>query len=248
MEQSLQREQFGLGTSFYGIISVCILGLAIVGFSYSYFSPLVSGSFAHTNPFIHYHAAVATMWLVIYVIQTHLIANQFRQLHMKLGILGVGVAIAFVTTGVATMVHAAQYAVQSGNPELLAIQEVLQIAPTTDLTAFSLFVGFALYYRKRAQNHKRLMYLASCVFVPPSMFRFVQWWTDGPPQGAEAMWVPAIATLFIIAGPIYDKVTEGKVHKIYWAALPYWVLMFFGIPVSQATGFWAPVVHWIGNL
>ncbi|MCC2616238.1 hypothetical protein LJ739_08300 [Aestuariibacter halophilus] len=234
-------------TSFYGIVSMLILALAISGFSYTYFHPMITRGFTHTNPFIHWHAVSAVLWLLLYCVQTHLIANHQPRLHMSLGMFGVGVAVLFWFTGLATATQAAHYAVNSGDPELLAFMEALHIAPTVDLIAFALFVGFAVRLRRRGDIHKRLMFLASCVFVPPSTFRFIQWFTQGPPSEAQGMFIPLVTTAFLLAGPVYDKLSQGHAHKVYWYALPYWVCMAAGIPLATETRFWAPVVHWIGS-
>jgi len=248
MTDTEQRAKPHFQTSFYGVVSLLIFVIVIGGFSTTYFIPIADGAFEHKNPYIHIHALIGTLWLLAYIVQTHLVAAGNRALHMKLGKAGALVALLFVVTGILTFVAMTKIGIASDNEFQRYSAEILGVAPVTDLTLFTLLVGTALARRKPPQVHKRLIYLASCLFVTPGMFRVMQWWVgDIPTPENGGLMIPLVFTAFIVAGPIYDKVTTGKVDRTYWWALPVWALVFFGVPISIATGFWAPVANWIAG-
>lgn len=236
-------------TSFYGIISIVIFALAMTGFSSTYFTPMARGDFTHHNPYIHIHAAIGTLWLLTYIVQTHLVANGNFNLHIRLGKAGALLALVFVITGVLTFHFMVVHGIHSENEAHRFNAEVIGFAPFSDLISFSLLIGFALAKRRKPNVHKRLIYLASCLFVGPSAFRLVGWIIGAPPTPENGgLAIPVIVTLFFAAGPLYDKLSTGKVDRTYWWALPVWLIAFAGIPLSIATGFWTPIAQWIAAL
>lgn len=236
-------------TSFYGITAILIFLIAMGGFSSTYFIPIADGNFQHGNPYIHIHAIVATLWLLLFLVQTHLVAGGNRMLHMTLGKAGAVIALLFIATGFMTFWTMIKIGVASTEEFRRFGAEVLGVAPVVDLLSFTLLVGFGLTKRKQPQVHKRLMYMASCLFITPGMFRVVQWWVGGQPTPENGgLLIPLTFTAFIVAGPIYDKIKTGKVDRTYWWALPVWVFVFFIIPISIVTGFWVPVAHWIASV
>lgn len=248
MTDAVKRAKPRFQTSFYGIISLLTFVVVIGGFSTTYFIPISDGVFEHKNPYIHIHALVGTLWLLAYIVQTHLVAAGNRALHMALGKAGALVALLFVVTGVLTFVAMTKIGIASADEFQRYNAEILGVAPVIDLTLFTLLVGAALRLRKQPQAHKRFIYIASCLFVTPGMFRVMKWWIgDIPSPENGGLMIPLTFTAFIVAGPIYDKYTTGKVDRTYWWALPVWALVFFGVPVSIATGFWAPVAQWVGG-
>jgi len=239
----------GFQASFYGVAAILIFLVAIGGFSTTYFIPIADGAFAHSNPYIHVHAIIATLWLVLFIVQTHLVAGGNRKLHMTLGKAGAVIAFLFVVTGFLTFVAMTKFGVAAANEQQRFNAEIIGVAPVVDLVSFTLLAGFGLAKRKQPDVHKRLMYLASCLFVTPGMFRVMQWWVGGQPTPENGgMMIPLVFTAFVVAGPIYDKIKTGKINRTYWWALPVWALVFFTVPISIATGFWAPVAHWIAGL
>jgi len=249
MAVTTERAKPRFQTSFYGVASILIFLVAIGGFSTTYFIPIADGVFEHSNPYIHIHAIIATLWLVLFIVQTHLVAGGNRMLHMTLGKAGAVMALLFVVTGFLTFVAMTKTGIAAVNEQHRFNAEVLGIAPVVDLVSFTLLVGFGLAKRKQPHVHKRLMYMASCLFITPGMFRVMQWWVGGQPTPENGgLMIPLTFTAFIIVGPIYDKIKTGKIDRTYWWALLVWAFVFFTVPVSIATGFWTPVAHWIAGL
>ena len=106
---------------------------------------------------LHIHSIVFTAWVVLFVIQTRLIAAKNYRTHMQLGIAGIAVAALVVIFGYATAI------VSAGAPRprpmgMNSAQFVL--VPLVAITLFAVLVTAAVALRKRADYHKRLMTLA----------------------------------------------------------------------------------------
>lgn len=234
-------------TSFYGIMGIVILLFAFAGFASSYFMPIAAGSFSHPNPVIHLHAAMALLWLLIFITQAHLVANGNSALHRRIGMAGAVVGAAFVLTALPTIYYMITSGLASDDPFRRFNAEVVSIAAVSDLVFFVPLLAFAIMRRRRPEVHKRLMLLATCFFAGPGVFRliFSIFGTVEPPIGPI---VDIIIAGFFVAGPLHDRLTRGKIHKIYWLALPCVLLVLLRMLFAAESGLWAPVVRAIAAL
>src|SRR5436190_1135690 len=207
-------------------IAIVMLFTALVGFSRTYFLGLISGH-ARTitgrvpNATVHLHALLFMSWLVLFIVQTSLIATHRVKVHRKLGYFGVALAASMILVGGRTAVEAARLgAVPPGaNPwNFLAI-------PFGDITTFAIFFLGAVLWRNDRDKHKRLMILASACLMPAALVR----WPGVLPLGPLASY--GFTLLFPIAGALYDRWSRQRVHPVYWWGLAVIVL---GVPVRIA--------------
>jgi hypothetical protein len=208
---------------FYTGIAIVMLFTALVGFSRTYFLGLISGH-ARTvtgrvpNVTVHLHALLFTSWLVLFIVQTSLVATHRVKLHRKLGYFGVALGAAMMVVGGRTAVEAARLgAVPPGaNPwNFIAI-------PFGDITTFAIFFLGAVLWRNDKDKHKRLMILASVCLMSAPLVR----WPGVLRVGVLAAY--GLTLLFPIACVAYDRWSRGRVHPVYWWGLAVIVL---GIPV-----------------
>jgi hypothetical protein len=211
---------------FYTGMAIVMLFTALVGFSRTYFLGLISGH-ARTitgrvpNATVHLHALLFMSWLVLFIVQTSLVATHRVKVHRKLGYFGVALAAAMIVVGGRTAVEAARLgAVPPGaNPwNFMAI-------PLGDITTFAIFFLGAVLWRNNRDRHKRLMILAFACLMPAALVR----WPGVLPLGPLASY--GFALLFPIAGAVYDRWSRGRVHPVYWWGLAVIVL---GVPVRVA--------------
>ncbi len=211
---------------FYTGMAIAMLFTALIGFSRTYFLGLISGH-ARTitgrvpNATVHLHALLFTSWLVLFIVQTSLVATHRVKVHRKLGYFGVALAAAMIVVGGRTAVEAARLgAVPPGaNPwSFMAI-------PFGDITTFALFVLGAVLWRKNKDKHKRLMILASACLMSAALVRWPGVLSVGP------LLAYVLTLLFPIAGAVYDRWSRGRVHPVYWWGLG---LIALGIPVRVA--------------
>ena len=155
--------RFYLGASLAG------LGLVFWGFAPTYYLKLIFG--APSLPMrLHIHGAIMSSWLVLFFVQACLISARRTQWHRRLGILGVGIAIAVVLVGSTTTINAAAREVSRHSVEANSRVVVLGL----ELVQMALFAGLvatAIAMRRRPDFHKRLMLLATACMMPSAFSR-----------------------------------------------------------------------------
>ena len=215
-----------LDRKFYTGMAIAMLFTALVGFSRTYFLGLISGH-ARTitgrapNATVHLHALLFMSWLVLFIVQTSLIATHRVKVHRKLGYFAIALAAAMILVGGRTAVEAARLgAVPPGaNPwSFMAI-------PFGDITTFAGFFFCAVLWRKNKETHKRLMILASACLMSAALVR----WPGVLRAGVLAAY--GLTLLFPIAGAVYDRWSRGRVHPVYWWGL---AVIALGVPVRVA--------------
>ena len=87
--------------NFHRHIAVALALFTVVGFSRTYYLRFLS-DLPPLDALVRLHGAVFTAWLAIFVAQTRLVAANRVDLHMKLGIAAVVLAVAVIWVGLAT--------------------------------------------------------------------------------------------------------------------------------------------------
>ncbi len=208
---------------FYTGMAIAMLFTALVGFSRTYFIRLISGHPTTVtgrvpNVTAHLHALLFMSWLVLFIVQTSLVANHRVKVHRKLGYFGIGLAAAMIVVGGRAAVEAARLgAVPPGaNPwNFIAI-------PFGDITTFAGFLLAAILWRNDKEKHKRLMILASTCLMAAPLVRFPGVLRVG------ALAAYGLMLLFPIGAALYDWRSRGRVHPVYWWGL---ALIVLGVAV-----------------
>lgn len=156
---------------------------------------------------VHLHGFVMTAWVLLFVTQIWLVRSKNVKLHMKLGMGGVVLALFVIVIGVATAISAA--AAGSSVPGIPPL--TFLVVPLGDIFVFSILFGAAIYYRKRAADHKRLMLLTAFNFLAPSLarlpFAFI--------QSAGPLWFFGFPDLLALTAFAYDSWNNGKVNSAF---------------------------------
>jgi hypothetical protein len=131
---------------FYTGIAVVIAGIVFAGFARTYY---LRGLFTAEPPpgLLHLHGLVFTSWLLLFVVQTTLVAAGRTDVHRRLGVAGGVLAATMLVVGVLTAIHAAQ---RGGTPLGLPPLRFMVI-PLGDITVFSILVTAALLYRRKPE-------------------------------------------------------------------------------------------------
>jgi hypothetical protein len=155
---------------FYSHFAIVIAVFLIAAFARTYYLRFLSG-LPPLSQMLHLHGIVSTAWIVLFVAQTRLVAARRVDLHMKVGIAGLLLAIAAIVVGVMTTALTA--AVPHIRPSGLTSSQFTAI-PLTSLVLFGAFIGLALALRRRSDFHKRLMLLGMISVLGPGVGRLVQ--------------------------------------------------------------------------
>jgi hypothetical protein len=228
---------------FYSSIAVALALAVIAGFGPTYYFRIVSGSplaplsGGPVTLLVHVHATLFTAWVLLFLVQTVLVAQQNITVHRRLGIAGGVLAALMVVFGTLTAVNQAARGVAPAGFDPL----VFLMIPLSDVLLFGGFVAAALRLRANREAHKRLMLLAYVCIVTAAIGRLPGVLSLGPPAFF------GLSFLFILAGMIYDRTSRGRVHPVYtWGG----TLLVISVPLRlliSGTEVWKRVAHWMVN-
>ena len=225
---------------FYAVIALVLAIFMVAGFSRTYYLRFLSDR-PPLHVILHVHGAVFTAWMALFVAQTQLIAARRADLHMKLGVGAVFLAVLVVATGIASMFVSAatprmtQLGVSSAQASILPILTILPFAG---------LVTAGVLCRRRASLHMRLMLLAMISIVGPPTARLIVMFGGRPYALVIQM---SVVALFVIACLVYDWRKNRIVHPVFAiggvALMLLWPLRF-AIARSEM---WRPVGNWIAE-
>jgi hypothetical protein len=223
---------------FFTGIAIAMAVVCFVGFAPSYYLKTQFGTPA-LKPLVHMHGLAFTMWMLLLIVQSALIANGRVRLHRQLGIGGVVLAVAMVVLG-AAVAYIRGKTVTPGMPHE-ALLGFLAIAATA-LVIFAALVGAAVYFRRNAGVHKRLMILATTVILAAAVHRLLM--RVIAPDVAPPVFFGA-TDLFIVALGVYDLISRGRVHAAtVWGGLAILASQAGSILLAGSTT-WLAFAHWI---
>jgi hypothetical protein len=222
---------------FFLTVAVLFPVITVIGFAPSYYLKTAFNSPPLPSTLVHVHGLVMSLWIVLFAVQAYLISSKRIKLHMTLGTFGVVLAAVIVVVGAMTAVAAG--ARNSGFPGFHPL--VFMMIPLAGVLIFAAIFGAAIYYRKNAANHKRLMLLTVLAFLSPSTsrlpFPFIPelgaWWILG---------VPSFFAILILTGDTY---INGKVNRVFLIAT---LFLVASGPIQMAiarTEAWMQFATWL---
>ena len=226
---------------FFTGMAVAAMLVVFAGFAPSYYlksvvaRPTVSGM-QTLSPLLHVHGLVFTAWIILFLIQTRLIAARRVALHRRLGVAGVLLAAVMVALGSAAAIDAARRgATPPGGPPPL----VFMIIPFADMVIFSTLVGAGIWFRARGDIHKRLMLTSTISLLTAAIARL----PGVIPLGPLAYF--ALTDLFVVAGLVYDRITRGRVHPAFWWGGGLLLASQIGRLALSGTAAWLAFATWV---
>lgn len=191
------------------------------------------------TPWIHAHGALCSVWVLLLIVQTRLIAAGQRATHVLLGSVGAVVAATTFFTGIYVAIHSQRRVHTAATADTLADPYVFLIFPFTSVCLFALFVTLGIVRRHHAEAHKRLMLLATANLIIPALARIVTQMSGelqivGVPGVVGAV---ILLNVFLVAMVIHDLSTRGKLHPVtLWGG----GFVLLSEPLRFAIGFSAP--------
>jgi hypothetical protein len=195
MSTSPSRLQVPSGSRwFYSVASLSLLVVMFVGFQLFYLQWKSFPGRPITPPIrmlIIVHAFLMTAWMLLAVVQPLLVGMRHQRLHMKLGVLGVGLAVGILIAGVWVGTEAARVAppgLRFGlDPKQFMAVQVLSIL------LFALFVAVGVANRRRTTVHRPMMLMASVSVIGAAFGRMI------PLNGlyAGTVWEVVFTTFFM---------------------------------------------------
>jgi hypothetical protein len=171
---------------------------------------------------LHVHGLVFSAWIILFLLQTLLIAKGSRALHQRLGWLTVSVAvIMLLLVGAATAEQ-----LRRGLP----LEEAATDISLNSFGAIMFGVPLlgAIYYRKRPDWHKRLMLCATLGLLGAPILRLILLATNL--DFSTAIILGAVGgDLFFLPCFAYDVFARGRVHRAYLYILALFVVSQFAM-------------------
>ena len=197
-------------------MGVVALGAAVLGFV----PGLVRTSrLGPITPLVALHGAVATAWLLLYLVQTTLVGRGSREQHRRLGVAGLVLAVVFVATGYAAAIVSTRRGFDlSGDLHIAADPLGALVFPLGDLISFSLLVTLAAVWRRRPDRHRRLMLLATTGSLMGAPLAHIVGQVPALQAFPPIILLPLCA--FYFAPAVHDRWADGRVHPVsLWAAI-----------------------------
>jgi len=219
----------------FAAVAVLFPIIALIGFGPSYYLKLAFPGPPVSGVLIHLHAFAMTAWIVLFITQVYLISSKRIKVHQRLGLAGICLAALIVIVGV--MTGAASAARGGGVPGIPPLSFL--IVPIGDVFVFSVLFAGAVYYRKKAADHKRLILLTVLNFLPPALGRFPFEFAGTP------FFFYGVPDVIAIGLVIIDTWKTGKLNKVFLAGA---LFMSVSHPLRLAistTDTWLSFAAWL---
>ena len=228
---------------FYVTVTLFVILINVAGFSPSLVNPSARTVPLPLTSLDLAHSLVSVAWLLVFLAQVTLVPAGRLTVHRRLGVFGVLLSAAFITVTWFMLVEGARRGFDlSGDlvPRGTTVDPGTFLAPGGALIPLGAFVGAAVWYRRRAAVHKRLMMLALLVSTGAPIAHVVGHWP------AFAPYVLTGGTVIVFLPAIRDWVWERRIHPVsLWGAIvsTVWVSVF--ILVVPQTAVWRRFAAWV---
>jgi hypothetical protein len=213
--------------------------IVLVGFGRTYYLKSIFDPTPLPSLLVHLHGVLMTTWVLLFIIQVRLVAVREIRIHQRLGWTTLGVAALIIVVGFVTAVRAAKFGSRSTPPGVSPM--AFLAVPLFDLLMFAILVGGAVYYRKRAAEHKRLMLLTAINFLPPAIARIPL----APLQALGPLWffgAPTVLALFCVG---LDAKRHGRLNRIFVAGTLLLIASYVGRLALMNTSAWMSAAQWL---
>lgn len=235
-----RAEQLPAERRFYSRMALFLVALMFIGFAPSFYLRDIVPSYPRPNPTLPpsvlLHGTLFTLWMLVFVAQTQLVANRRTDLHMKLG----KASMLFAVVIAAMMYLIGVWQAERANQPPFTDPLNWTIVPLAAIPAYVALVWTGWQRRKQAQWHKRAMLGAAIIVVAgPSIGRL----PIAPPTfGGFAVQMLLGLALFVPL-MLWDRRSLRHVHPATWLGLGLMAASIFITLVLLGTGTWAPIAE-----
>lgn len=195
---------------FYSGMAVALALTALIGFAPTFYlrfyfhAATITGA-TSLSWLAQLHGVLFTGWVVLFIVQTTLVAKHRVAMHRRLGIAGVTLAALMTVVGATTAIQGAARGAAPPGVDALAFLAI----PLGDMVMFPIFVASAFYWRRNKEAHKRLMLLAYISIIVAAVARLPGVLPLGPPGFF------GLAFVFLLIAIVYDLVSRRRIHPAY---------------------------------
>jgi hypothetical protein len=219
---------------FFGGMALLMIGTVLLGFRRTYFA-LGARPSDLSSWVIQIHGIVFSLYLLLFLVQTALIAAHRVRWHMKLGLALYGLAAFMVPLGLLATAEQQRRGVAAGPPFALGLDPLtLSLVSVMGMVMFASLITLSWVARRRPDVHKRLVLYAtlSMMFAGINRWPFHAW---GVSLGAALfLWAPLIYGVLLLLPTAYDLASLRRIHWISLASAPsVWLLYRLSFPLGR---------------
>jgi hypothetical protein len=191
------------------------------------------------------HVLVSLAWLLVFLAQVTLVPAGRPAVHRRLGVVGVLLSAALIVVTWFMLIEGARRGFDlSGDlvPKGTTVSPGAFLAPANALVPFGAFVAAAVWCRRRAAVHKRLMMLAMLTTAGAPIAHLIGHWPSLRPLG---LLIGATVVIWSLL-PIHDRLSQGRIHPVsLWGGVAsfVWQTLFFVLIAN--TSAWQAFAAWL---
>ena len=196
---------------FFTGMALAMLAVAVAGFLPSIVH--TPGRHAPLSPLAAAHAILFLAWLIVFLVQSRLIATGHAALHRRVGVAATFVLALMIPLGYATTVAMVRRRFDlSGDLRIDHDPLYESIFPFGDLLMFTVLVIAAIAYRRRPEIHKRLMLFANIALMGAPLAHLIGHTPRLAAMPGAIIMVPI--SIFLIAAVARDYWLKRKVRPL----------------------------------
>jgi hypothetical protein len=203
--QRVSGEALNTRGSFFVVMAALVAITVLIGFAPTFYLRSSYNPNKELSILLHVHGFALSAWIVLFLVQTVLIVRGSPRLHRRLGWVMTGLATCIFVLMAAAIVEQLRRQPPEPPPPIALALGVF------DIIVFSTLVSLAIYLRKRADWHKRLMLAATILLVEAAVVRMAVFHGIHEPLLLMLSQVLS-AMLFFAPCFMYDWVTRRKIH------------------------------------
>jgi hypothetical protein len=212
--------------------------LAFVAFWPSYLSKP-----AALSGYTHFHAAAATSWMVLLILQSWAIGSHRVALHRLFGKCSYALAPLLVLS----VILLAHSRIQGISGEAYAIQTYVLYLQVSLALLFALSYGLAIWNRRSVARHSRFMVCTALTLVDPVLIRILFW--IGPTPTWNYQWLTFGVTDLILLILIWAERSNRAGRGVFPAMLGLFVATQLPALLGWTNGpLWQAFARWFAGI
>jgi hypothetical protein len=200
---------------FFTEMALVMIAIVLAAFMPSIVHP--AGRRAPLSVLAAAHGIVFFAWLLIFLVQSRLVATRHVVWHKRLGLASIFVLALMISLGYTTTIGMVRRGFDlSGDLSVEAGNDLIHDAvfPFFNIAIFLVLVIAALAYRRRPEIHKRLMLFANIELMPAPLDHFIGHNPTLAHLPGVIVMIPI--SMFVIAAVGRDLLVARRVHPVTW--------------------------------
>ena len=195
------------------------------------------------------HGVVFFAWLLLFLVQSRLIATHRVAIHRRLGLASIVILALMIPLAYTTSIAMVRRGYDLSGDLSVGINNELAhqtVFPLANLLIFSALAIAAVAFRRRPEIHRRLMLFANIELMPAPLAHLIghtPWLASLPPA---IVMVPI--TAFVAAAVGRDLLVARRIHPLTWGlAIQRMVSGFLEAGPFGSSAAWHHFVHWLAR-